>query len=120
MDPFFQAKYAHQIGKINSAYLADVNATYNSNYKKQKDNSAFQRAFEFREREKASMNALAEENEHLRNQLNKETKRSKYFAGAILDINSKLAKYGGSTCNSGSASDGSVPPVPTPREDEGK
>ena len=66
------------------------------------------------------MNALAEENEQLRNKLNNETNTSRYLANIILDINSKLAKYGGSTRNGGSASDGSVPPVPTPREDEGK
>ena len=61
-DPFFRAR-----AKGHTPYMDDVNQTYKKLPKR--NQKAFDAAMLYREREKAKMYAMAEENEYLRNKL---------------------------------------------------
>ena len=67
-DPFFAARAKMQgFGQGGRSYLEDINRTYNK--LPARDNSTFERAMQFRQREKAQLEAIAQENNDLRRSL---------------------------------------------------
>ena len=89
--PFFKSRDRFlQMGP--QRYLEDLNRTYKK--LPARDNAAFERARQFREKEKAQVHALAEENELLRSQLGDYTTRAadvmRRQMAHIKELNSKL------------------------------
>ena len=101
MDPFLARKYNQQ----SMPYLADVHKTYNKNI----PTPTFERAIQFREKERAQIDAVLAENEELRGQVGSITKalhRAKHgnpniWASVDWDsvFNSNRVTYGSSSAS---------------------
>jgi hypothetical protein len=124
MDKFFEAKNRfNQMGPLS--YLDDINQTYNK--LPQRSSATFERALQFRQKEKAQINALAEENMLMRQKLQHFDSLAREARDAlrsqsedIFALNSKLqeAQKNGITSDRSSNSSGNdgVPSVQKPND----